>query len=107
MKTRMLLLSAAIALVPVLAVAQNPSAVQKAFMDVHQKMMADMSKPASGDADKDFASMMIPHHQGAIDMAKIELKYGRDANLRAMAEKMIKDQEKEIADLTAWQKSHR
>lgn len=107
MKTRMLLLSAAVALVPVLAVAQNPSAVQKAFMDVRQKMMADMPKPASGDADKDFASMMIPHHQGSIDMAKIELKYGKDAKLRAMAEKMIKDQEKEIADLQAWQRSHR
>ncbi len=107
MKTRMLLLSAAVALVPVLAVAQNPSAVQKAFMDAHQKMMSDMPKSASGNADKDFATMMIPHHQGAIDMAKIELQYGKDAKLRAMAEKMIKDQEKEIADLKAWQKAHR
>ena len=107
MKTRTLLLSAAVALAPVLALAQNPSAVRKAFMDAHQKMMSGMPKPASGDADKDFASMMIPHHQGAIDMAKIEFQFGKDAKLRAMAEKMIKDQEKEIADLTVWQKSHR
>jgi uncharacterized protein (DUF305 family) len=40
-------------------------------------------------------------------MAKIELQFGNDAKLRAMAEKMIKDREKEIADLKAWQKSHR
>ena len=107
MKCRALALSAAIVLIPVLALAQNTPAVQKAYMDAHQKMMGTMPKSASGDADKDFASMMIPHHQGAIDMAKVELQYGKDPKLRAMAEKMIKDQEKEIADLKAWQSSRR
>lgn len=107
MKCRALALSAAIVLLPVLALAQNSPAAQKAYMDVHQKMMDTMPKAASGDADKDFASMMIPHHQGAIDMAKIELQYGKDPKLRSMAEKMIKDQEKEIADLKAWQSARR
>jgi uncharacterized protein (DUF305 family) len=48
--------------------------------------------------------MMIPHHQGAIDMAKVEIQYGKDPDLRKMAEKMVKDQEKEIADLQKWLK---
>ena len=46
--------------------------------------------------------MMIPHHQAAIDMAKIEVQSGKDPMLKKMAEKMIKDQEKEVADLKEW-----
>jgi uncharacterized protein (DUF305 family) len=103
MNIRLLIAAGVIATAPALAIAQNPAAVQKAFMDVHHKMMSDMKPAATGDADKDFATMMIPHHQGAIDMAKIELQHGKDPKLRAMAEKMIKDQEKEIAELKAWQ----
>ena len=61
----------------------------------------------SGNADKDFAMMMIPHHQGAIDMAKVELQHGKDPKLRAMAEMIVKAQEKEIAELKAWQAAHR
>ena len=75
-------------------------------METTQKMMAEMPKPV-GDADKDFASMMIAHHQGAIDMAKIELRFGKDPKLRKMAEKMIKEQEKEIAELKKWQQVRR
>lgn len=57
----------------------------------------------SGDADKDFAMMMVPHHEGAIDMAKLELQHGKDPQLRAMAEKIIAAQEAEIAELKKWQ----
>lgn len=64
--------------------------------------MPSMPKTMSDDAGKNFA-MMIPHHQGAIDMAKIELQSGKDPELRAMAEEMIKDQENEIVDLKAGQ----
>jgi uncharacterized protein (DUF305 family) len=60
----------------------------------------------TGDADKDFAMMMIPHHQGAITVAETELKYGKDPGLRKMAEEMIAAQEKEIEELKKWQQEH-
>lgn len=54
-------------------------------------------------ADQDFAMMMIPHHHATIEMAQAEVKYGHNAKMRKMAQKMIKDQQKEIAELKAWQ----
>ena len=73
-------------------------------MQGHMKgMMKNMeSMKPSGDTDKDFAMMMKMHHQGAIDMAEMELKNGKDATLRSMAKKIIKDQQKEIKDLDKW-----
>jgi uncharacterized protein (DUF305 family) len=50
--------------------------------------------------------MMIPHHQGAIDMANIELKYGKDETLRAMAKMIVEAQEKEIKEIQDWQAKH-
>jgi uncharacterized protein (DUF305 family) len=50
----------------------------------------------TGDPDRDFAAMMIPHHQGAIDMAKVELIYGRDPILRRLAQGIIVEQQQEI-----------
>jgi uncharacterized protein (DUF305 family) len=64
------------------------------------------SNHMTGDADYDFATMMVHHHQGAVDTAKAYLKKGDDPKIKAMAEKMIKDQEGEIADLQAWLKEH-
>ena len=100
MKFRTALIVAALATLPIVAVAQE--AATQAFATVMEKMMADMHMQPSGDADKDFAMMMIPHHQGAIDMAKVELEYGDDPEMRAVAEKVIEAQEKEIAELKAW-----
>ena len=80
------------------------SPATKGYMDAMSKMQASMPKDHKGDPDTDFARMMIPHHQGAIDMAKVEIQYGKDPDLRKMAEKMVKDQEKEIADLQKWLK---
>jgi hypothetical protein len=60
------------------------------------KMMADMTVKPTGDVDRDFVAMMVPHHQGAIDMARAELKYGRNELLRRLAQKIIADQKQEI-----------
>ena len=79
----------------------------QAMMDANQKMMTAMQgMQPSGDPDRDFALMMIPHHQGAIDMAKVELEHGMDPGLKAMAEKIIADQEREIAELNDWLSKH-
>jgi hypothetical protein len=61
------------------------------------RMMTDMEVRPSGDVDRDFAAMMIPHHQGAIDMAKAELRHGRNELLRRIAQEIIVDQQQEIA----------
>ena len=61
------------------------------------KMMADMQVKPSGDIDRDFVEMMVPHHQGAVDMAKAELRYGRNEVLRRLAQEIIVTQQQEIA----------
>jgi uncharacterized protein (DUF305 family) len=85
--------------------ADSPSA--KAYHEAMTKMNQDMMKGMTGDPDKDFAMMMIPHHQGAIDMAKVVIQYGKDAELKKMAQDMIPEQEKGIADLKRWQNAHK
>ncbi|PJJ54943.1 DUF305 domain-containing protein [Hymenobacter chitinivorans] len=72
------------------------------MMAVMTSMMKNMEsfKPA-GNTDHDFAHMMMAHHQGAVDMSALELKEGKDATLRAMAQKISDDQQKEIKDLEA------
>ncbi|MFZ1016826.1 MAG: DUF305 domain-containing protein [Candidatus Cybelea sp.] len=61
------------------------------------KMMAGMASAPTGNADKDFVAWMVPHHQGAIDMAQAELLYGRNVKLRRIAEEIIVTQQQEIA----------
>jgi DUF305 family protein family protein len=61
------------------------------------KMMAGMAIKFSNDVDRDFASMMIAHHQGAIDMAEAELRHGHNEQLRRIAQEIIVDQQQEIA----------
>jgi hypothetical protein len=60
------------------------------------KMMAGMNVRPTGDVDADFAAMMIPHHQGAIDMAVAELRYGKNEQLRRISQEIIVDQQQEI-----------
>lgn len=79
---------------------QGPSS--KAFAEANAKMHADMAIEFSGDTDVDFVRGMIAHHQGAIDMAKIQLQYGKDAEIRKLAEEIIKAQEGEIAMMREW-----
>jgi uncharacterized protein (DUF305 family) len=67
------------------------------------KMMSNMDVKTTGNPDQDFVVLMMPHHQGAIDMARIELRYGKDPVLRKMAEDIVSSQEKEIAEMREWQ----
>lgn len=61
------------------------------------KMMAGMMVKPTGDVDRDFVEMMVPHHQGAVDMAKAELKFGHNAQLRKLARKIVAAQQREIS----------
>jgi len=62
-----------------------------------KRMMAAMAIVPSGDADQDFVAMMVPHHQGAIDMAQAELRHGRNEHLRRIAHEIIVTQLQEIS----------
>ncbi len=73
-----------------------------AYLAASERMHRDMAMTFSGDPDVDFARAMIPHHQGAIDMARALLLYGQDPEIRALAEGIIAAQEKEIAFLRGW-----
>src|SRR5215213_11298566 len=95
----------ALASTTALVLAQNEAS--QGYTDALNKMMKDMHMQPTGDADKDFVMMMIPHHQGAIDMAKVELKFGKDKKLRHMAEMIVKAQEQEIKAMKEWQAKHK
>ena len=85
--------------------AQGTTAVSPstaAFMAANEKMHRDMAITYTGNADRDFAASMIPHHEGAIAMARVQLAHGRDPGMRSLAEAVIRAQEGEIATLRAF-----
>ncbi len=84
--------------------AATDSPATEAYKAANDKMHKEMGIAFSGDADVDFARGMIPHHQGAVDMAKVVLSHGKDPELRRLAEGVITEQEKEIAFLRDWLK---
>jgi uncharacterized protein (DUF305 family) len=87
--------------------AMGNEAAMKAFEAANEKMMQGMHGMAmTGDVDKDFVTMMIPHHQGAIDMAEVVIRYGKDPQIRALAEAIVKAQETEIAEMKDWLAKH-
>ncbi len=78
----------------------------EAFKAADAKMMKDMDVPLTGDADKDFVAGMLPHHAGAVDMAEVELRYGKDPSLKKLARDIVAAQNKEIAFMKQWQAKH-
>jgi uncharacterized protein (DUF305 family) len=86
------------------AVENSPST--QAYLDAMEKMHQSMMIEYTGDADVDFVRGMIPHHQGAIAMAEVELKYGKDPEIRKLAEGIISAQKGEIEMMQNWLKAH-
>ena len=116
MKLRVLVAISALAAVPLFAQTTDhtmmdhsghamsgmESASTLAFMEANMKMHADMTIEFTGDADADFIRGMIPHHQGAVEMARIVLEHGKDPEVRKLAEGIIAAQESEIAWMQEW-----
>lgn len=81
---------------------QSSSPSTQAFIDANAKMHKAMAIDFTGNADVDFVRGMIAHHQGAIDMAKVELEHGKDAEIRKLAQDVITAQEGEIRMMEEW-----
>jgi uncharacterized protein (DUF305 family) len=102
---QILIVGCMMTLVAVAAAQMRPSVVE--FDHAMQLSMSRMDSgmkaaPMNGNIDHDFAAMMIPHHQGAIDMAKAELIYGKDPVMRRLAKEIIVDQQSEIEVMQLW-----
>ena len=110
--TMLLLSTATLAADPHAGHTMAPAPVQAApsnaaYEAANAKMHKDMAIPLSGDADRDFLAGMIPHHQGAIDMAEVVLKYGKDPKVRKLAQDIIAAQKAEIAMMQEWLKARK
>ena len=123
MKHRILMMAAAIAFLPSLASAQGAhgghsghstpaqtartpdTPATQGYRQANEKMHKNMDIAFSGNADVDFVRGMIPHHHGAIDMAKVALQHAKEEQIRKWAEDVIREQEREIAEMQAWLKA--
>ena len=85
-----------------MAMKPTTSPADKAFAATMKTMMGGMHVKPTGKPDTDFVRMIIPYYQGAIDMAKVELQYGADPELRQLATDIVAAQDKEIAQMKAW-----
>jgi uncharacterized protein (DUF305 family) len=96
-----------LAAVSLLAAASAQNGNYAGFVHAMHESMGRMNKDMdaasmTGNPDRDFASMMIPHHQGAIDMAKVELSYGKDPVMRRLAQGILVEQQSEIEAMRLW-----
>ena len=96
---------------PTAPAAEFAASTERTFDQLMGDAMSAMHKgmhsaPYTGDPDRDFVTMMIPHHQGAIDMAKVVLLYGKDPQMRRLAQEIITDQESEIQLMQLWLTQH-
>ena len=82
------------------------SEATRGFVDAMNKMSMAMAADFTGNADRDFIVGMIPHHQGALDAAKVVLAHGKDPEVRAFAESVIAAQEQEINWMQDWLARH-
>jgi uncharacterized protein (DUF305 family) len=122
MTLRSLILAAAQTALPALALAQSghgthsghstpaqtaqtpDSPATEGYRRANETMHRDMDIRFSGDSDVDFVRSMIPHHQGAIEMAKVALRHTKDEQIRKWATDVIREQEREIAEMQSWLK---
>lgn len=85
---------------------QANAAAMEALKAANQRMHHAMNIDWSGNPDLDFVRAMIPHHEGAVEMARVAIDHCSDAELKRLAEKIIADQEKEISDMRDWLARH-
>ena len=97
------LIAAAFSIAAIAQMEPHAISFMHAMEDSMNRMDTGMkSAPMNGDVDHDFCTMMMPHHQGAIDMAKAELLYGKDPVMRSLAEEIVVDQQSEIQAMQLW-----
>jgi uncharacterized protein (DUF305 family) len=103
-KTKLAIACVAAMLASSVAFAADDDAMHEAHRKMDKEMQAGME--SSGSPEEKFVRMMIPHHQGAVDMSRLALPDIKDAELRRMVEKTMRENEREIKDMQAWLKKH-